>query len=136
MTDNVKARAARALVAALTEAGFTEAGRSRGVVRFGWTNGSLLVPTDPDAPEFDDLWLGVLRELERIMHLGTVAGQVLARVGGVGCPRCGRLAPFDTHGVCGVCAAQLGWDPECLACQEEQAVGVSGKDHVDGCVNV
>lgn len=45
------------LVAALTAAGFTVAGRGRGYVRMGWPGsppmrGSLMVPTDDGAPEY------------------------------------------------------------------------------------
>lgn len=75
----------QALVDALTAAGFPVAGRSRGGVRFGWPgqewpHGPLYVPLDASAPEFDEMWTGLLGELQRAVERGDVARRVLGRI--------------------------------------------------------
>lgn len=112
MTD--KAQAAQRLVEALTAAGFPEAGKGRGYVRFGWPGqeppyGPLRVPLDGDAPEFGEQWQALLWELERVVARGVAARQALSAVAGIGCPRCGGLGEIGEHLVCAPCAVAEGW---------------------------
>lgn len=63
------------LVAALTAAGWFEEGRGRGHVRLRWgTNpDSLVVPTDPSAPEYEVMMTAALATLERAADYGSAA---------------------------------------------------------------
>lgn len=73
------------LLRALKRAGFVTVGSGRAHVRFAWpgTNGdpgneaTLLVPTDPTAPEYDELRAAVLRQLENARTRGEAAERVL-----------------------------------------------------------
>ncbi|MEV5819265.1 hypothetical protein AB0L22_08830 [Micromonospora haikouensis] len=70
--------AGQRLVAALTAAGFTTAGRGRGYVRMGWPGsaelrGNLLIPTDDTAPEYAELLEAVGAQLRRAVRRGEAA---------------------------------------------------------------
>lgn len=51
------------------------------------------------------------------------------------CPRCGERAPLGRYHVCAPCAAQLGWDPRCVACHAEGAGRVADVAHVRTCAS-
>lgn len=70
------------LVAALTAAGFTTAGRGRGYVRMGWPGspelrGNLCAPTDDRYADYPDLLAAVLAELEYAARRGEAATRAL-----------------------------------------------------------
>ncbi len=75
---------ADAVAAALRDAGFTLAGRSRGGQRFHWPgdnhprSASLFVPTDGYPEEVQQYHAALLAELRRAVDLGDAARQVLA----------------------------------------------------------
>lgn len=80
MTDSTIDAQLRAFKAA----GFVTVGTGRAHVRFAWPGtkgdpgeGTLLVPTDPTAPEYDELRSAVLRQLQAAENRGTAARQVL-----------------------------------------------------------
>lgn len=63
------------LIAALTASGWTEEGRGRGHVRLRWgaNPDSLVVPTDPTAPEYEVMMTAALATLERAADYGSAA---------------------------------------------------------------
>ncbi len=77
---------ADAVTAALQEAGFTLAGRSRGGERYHWPgdnhprSASLFVPTDCYPEETRQYHAGLLAELRRAVDLGEAASAVLAAI--------------------------------------------------------
>ncbi len=74
------------LIAALETAGWTRIGRKPGVyARLSWPPAwkkttTLLVPLDPDAPDFTDLMNAVLAELALAVDRGRLAELALAEV--------------------------------------------------------
>lgn len=52
---------------------------------------------------------------------------------GLTCPRCGSTDPLGPYDVCGPCAAAMGWDPRCQACDEEGRGQTATVPHVDTC---
>lgn len=63
------------LIAALTASGWVEQGRGRGHVRLRWGSNpdSLVVPTDPTAPEYETMMTALLAGLERAAEYGAAA---------------------------------------------------------------
>lgn len=72
------------LVAELEKHGWIACATGRGCVRLTWPGltdrTALLVPTDPADPEFTDLWLAALDELEDAVAVGMQAARVIAEV--------------------------------------------------------
>lgn len=84
------------LVDALTMHGWVEAGRRGGVyvrmARPAWRDRSLVVPFDTTAPEFDELWHAVIRELEDTVAVGVQAAHVLGDLWAPSSRVAGRVA--------------------------------------------
>lgn len=72
----------QALLDVLEAHGFVQVGAGRGYVRFAWPSSdnskTLVVATDPTAPEFDDMFDAVITELDRAEKIGVAAGGVIA----------------------------------------------------------
>lgn len=68
------------LIDELTAHGWTDVGHERGYVRLAWPDrrGTLVVPTDPTAPEFAELAGAALALLEAAVDVGVKAAHVLA----------------------------------------------------------
>lgn len=67
------------ILTAMLANGFTEAARGRGYIRMVWPagDGSLILPTDPEAPEYREMLRAVMDELLRASDRGTAAYAVL-----------------------------------------------------------
>lgn len=77
-----------ALVDALTRAGFTQVGVSRGYVRLAWpgqadplTGRSVVVPTDPAAPEYTEMMTAAVTDLAYAARVGRLVHLALAAAG-------------------------------------------------------
>lgn len=77
----------QALVDALTASGWTVAGRSerqcyvRLSCPYRTGTASLMIPTDPGAPEYAEMMRAALDQIRRAAQLGDLAWRVLAQVG-------------------------------------------------------
>jgi hypothetical protein len=77
------------------------------------------------APQKPEIYIGSPRVVKAIRDIRNAPA----------CPRCSARTELHEIGVCPPCAAQLGWDPFCEACDlDDDGLDASGVAHVDTCV--